>query len=113
MRRDFSSLINSLVSHPPHPPFGKKSKTLGEQASALRPQEYRLLPRACVLGVSPQTPRAQGGEHRFVLWRPKVRDEVMSGHEVTQNCRMNGKGDQAGVLDSHHHLGIWRREKVL
>lgn len=42
----------------------------------------------------------------------KVIGEVMSGHEVAQNYRMNGKGDQAGVLDSHHYLGIRRREKV-
>ena len=112
MKRDFSRLINSLVSHPPHPPFCKKSKTPGQQVSALRPQGYWPLPRACAFSISPQTPRAQG-EHRFVLWPPKVIGEVMSGHEVAQNCRMNGKGDQAGVLDSHHYLGIWRREKVL
>lgn len=106
--------INKLTGIPPTPsPIWKKSKTPGEQVSALRPQGYRPLPRAYVFSMLPQTPRAQGGEHRFVLWPPKVIGEVMSGHEVAQNCRMNGKGDQAGVLDSHHYLGIWRREKVL
>lgn len=104
--------MNTLTGIPPIPPFGKKSKTPGEQASALRSQGYRPLPRDRALSISSQTPRTQEREHRFGLWRPKVTGEVMSGHEVAQNCRMNGKGDQAGVLDSHHYLGIWRREKV-
>lgn len=59
--------INKLTGIPPTPPpFGKKSKTLGEQASALRPQEYRPLPRTCAPVFHPRPPEHKEGEHRFV-----------------------------------------------